>query len=283
MVNPCHAWTLPAIRPTFLLFELRSQKEENKMAARSQTLVCLVALSFAGCASSGTQVRDSQLTQFQEGVTTESDVVRALGPPTAISSNSNGSAVLVYTGAHAQAKAATFIPIVGLFAGGATAEATSVGFRFGPDHRLIDYQVTHGTTDVSMWGARTSTTNLPLDSSVPPTAPPVAAAHTPDMPTAVGPDSSHVRLGLHCTQVTPELAEAVHMPGDTGVRVATLEAGSVAEASGIKVGDVLLKYGDRPLNQISDLTAAIAATTTGATIPITVWRTTGESVVDVRF
>ena len=94
---------------------------------------------------------------------------------------------------------------------------------------------------------------------------------------------AHVRLGVHCTQLTPALAHTGHFPVDTGVRVATVEAGSVAEANGIKVGDVLLKYGDRSLNEISDLMTAIAATTQGADVPITVWRRTGESVVDVQF
>jgi serine protease Do len=84
-------------------------------------------------------------------------------------------------------------------------------------------------------------------------------------------------------QVTPELAQTDHLPVDVGVRVVTVEAGSVAEESGIEVGDLLLKYGDRSLNEISDLTAAIAATRKGADVPITVWRRTGESVVEVQF
>jgi PDZ domain len=73
----------------------------------------------------------------------------------------------------------------------------------------------------------------------------------------------HVRLGVHRTQITPTLAQAENLPVETGVRVVTLESGSVAEASGIKVGDVLLKYGDRSLNEISDLAAAIAGTPPG--------------------
>jgi PDZ domain len=247
------------------------------MAARLPIFVCALALSLAGCASSGTELKDSQLTQFQKGVTTESDVLRALGAPTATSSNSDGSAVLVYAGAHAQAKAASFIPIVGLFAGGSTAEATSVAFRFGPDHRLIDYQVTHGTTDVSLGGARTDsatrTTNVAPADSAPPSAPQAETLAA----------AARVRLGVHCMQVTPELAQTDHLPAGTGVRVVTVEAGSAAEAFGIKVGDVIRKYGDRSVSEISDLSAAIAATTPGAEVPITVWRRTGEQVVDIQF
>jgi hypothetical protein len=95
--------------------------------------------------------------------------------------------------------------------------------------------------------------------------------------------SSHVRLGVHCMQVSTPLAQTEHLPIGAAVRVETVEAGSVAEAAGIHVGDVLLKYGDRSLTEIGDLTAAIAATTQGAAISITVWRRTGESVVGVQF
>lgn len=247
------------------------------MGARLPVSVCALVLALTDCASSGVEVMDSQLTQFQKGVTTEGDVLRALGPATTTSSNSDGSAMLVYTGVHARAKAASFIPIVGIFAGGATAEATSVAFRFGPDHRLIDYWTTHGQTDVGMGGARTvdttTTTNVvPTDSA------PLAALQAPR---ASG--VSQLRLGVHCMQVTPEVAQVYHIPNDTGVQVMTVGAGSVAEAGGIKVGDVILKYGDRSVREISDLSDAIAATAPGAEIPITVWRRTGESVVDVRF
>jgi hypothetical protein len=103
------------------------------------------------------------------------------------------------------------------------------------------------------------------------------------LPAGTGGATDRVRLGVHCVQVTALIAQADHLPVQTGVRVATVEAGSVAEASGIKVGDVLLKYGDRSVNEIADLTNAIAATTKGASIPVTVARRTGEAVVDVHF
>jgi hypothetical protein len=112
-------------------------------------LTFALLLTLAGCASSGTQVKDSALTQFQKGVTTEADVERALGPPTATSSSSNGVRVTVYAGAHAQAKAASFIPVVGISAGGATAHSSMVSFRFDQAGKLIDYTSTHSSVDAS--------------------------------------------------------------------------------------------------------------------------------------
>jgi YecR-like lipoprotein/PDZ domain len=109
------------------------------------------------------------------------------------------------------------------------------------------------------------------------------------LPTGVqvaAPVVARVRLGVHCAEVTPSVARAYHLPNakGKGLRVVTIEAGSVAQASGIRVGDVLLKYGDRSLNEISDLSAAIAATPHGAYVPVTVWqRAGGRSVVTVQF
>jgi PDZ domain len=121
-------------------------------------------------------------------------------------------------------------------------------------------------------GAANSTKGAPKDSAA--KAAPQAAPTT---------QTPHVRLGVHCMQITPALAQTYHLPVETGLRVVTLESGSVAEASGIKVGDVLLKYGDRSLNEIGDLVAAIAATPPGAQVSITIWRQSGQSVADVQF
>ena len=103
--------------------------------------VIVLLAAVAGCVSTGTQVKDSALTQFQKGVTTEAEVVKALGPPQSTSSM-NGERYVVYAGAHAQAKAASFIPVVGLFAGGASSQSSIVAFRFGADGRLVDWSST---------------------------------------------------------------------------------------------------------------------------------------------
>jgi membrane-associated protease RseP (regulator of RpoE activity) len=250
-------------------------KKDKKMTARLPMYVYALALT-TGCASSGTQLRDSQVMQFEAGVTTDDDVLHALGPPTGISSSSDGSEILIYTGSHAMVKAANFIPIVGLSASGATPEPTAVAFHFGPDYRLSNYEITHGKSAVIMGGAHTENSTVTDAQSNP---------DSPSAPQASGiSEPSHVRLGVHCTQLTATLAERYHLPSDVGVQVETIEAESVAEAAGIRVGDVILKYGDHPLKVISDLTAAIASTTPGADVPITVWRrTVGESVVQAQF
>jgi S1-C subfamily serine protease len=92
-----------------------------------------------------------------------------------------------------------------------------------------------------------------------------------------------VRLGVHCEKVTAELAHQAHLSAETGVRVVTVEAGSVAQQYGIKVGDIILKYGDQPITEVNELAAAIAATNWGAVVPITISRRTGQEDVLVQF
>jgi hypothetical protein len=55
-------------------------------------------LLMAGCVSNttGRQIDLGQLSSFKKGVTTEADIVQALGKPTAVSSKSDGSKVLMY-------------------------------------------------------------------------------------------------------------------------------------------------------------------------------------------
>lgn len=88
----------------------------------------LTCALLAGCAASGTQVSQQAALQFKENVTTESEILRALGPPTGVSVG-GGKKFLSYTGMQTQVKAATFIPIVGAFAGGADYQMTQAMYQ----------------------------------------------------------------------------------------------------------------------------------------------------------
>lgn len=105
-------------------------------------------LALCACASTGTQVKEADLTQFQKGVTTLADVESKLGPPQSSTLVSDGTRVIAYVYAHSQIKGASFVPVVGLFAGGATGNTNIVTFRFGTDGKLLDYSATSSTTDV---------------------------------------------------------------------------------------------------------------------------------------
>lgn len=91
-------------------------------------LPALLLSAAAGCASHGVMVSDEQVKQFKKGETTESQVVAALGQPTTVATV-NGQRMLVYSGAYAQARPASFIPLVGPLVGGSDVRASSVFFR----------------------------------------------------------------------------------------------------------------------------------------------------------
>jgi hypothetical protein len=87
--------------------------------------------------------------QFKVGVATYANVAK-LGKPTSISSNSDGERIIIYATVNARPKAATFIPIVGMFAGGATGETYMATFVFGPDGLLKRSNTTTSNIDCSM-------------------------------------------------------------------------------------------------------------------------------------
>ena len=90
----------------------------------------------AGCVSSGTKVTQAQVSAFQVGKTTEAEVLAALGPPNSASVLSDGSKIDVYVHMSAHANAASYVPIVGLFAGGAKGDSDTVVLSFGPNGLL---------------------------------------------------------------------------------------------------------------------------------------------------
>lgn len=107
--------------------------------------IALVAL-LAGCASSGVRVTDDQISQFKEGQTTQQEVITALGAPTSRMRNSDGTTILMYTYAEARTRGATFIPIVGMFAGGVDTRYSSVSMTFDKDGVLENHTTFGGET-----------------------------------------------------------------------------------------------------------------------------------------
>lgn len=93
-------------------------------------ILCCIALAAAGCVSSGTKVTGDQLAQFKDGTTTEAQIVAKLGPPNSASTSTDGSKTDIYVHIAASANAASYIPVVGLFAGGAKGTNDSVVFNF---------------------------------------------------------------------------------------------------------------------------------------------------------
>jgi outer membrane protein assembly factor BamE (lipoprotein component of BamABCDE complex) len=124
---------------------VQNNKRSNALRAIFAGLAALVC---AGCVSSGTQVSEATASQFKEGVTTERDVIRVLGEPQQTTVMQNHHRLLVYVGISAHATAATYVPVVGLFAGGAKGTHSTATFDFDQNGILTSMSHSTGQTDV---------------------------------------------------------------------------------------------------------------------------------------
>lgn len=124
---------------------------------RTIALCVLMALVVAGCAApppAPVPVTADRLAGFQKGVTTEAQVVTLLGKPLTTSAGMDGSKILAYASVNTGVRGATFIPIVGLFAGGADMKMNSATFTFGQDGKLLDYRLSDTSYSVNALGQR---------------------------------------------------------------------------------------------------------------------------------
>lgn len=79
-------------------------------------------------------------------------------------------------------------------------------------------------------------------------------------------------LGVSIQDLTPELAQALKINRTGGALVADTSPGSPAEAAGIKNGDVILKFGDKPIETANQLKLQVAETPPGTTVPVQIDR-----------
>ena len=95
------------------------------------------ALLLTGCATTGVKIDPARLDAMKVGVTTPAEAIAMFGPPTVETTAGDGAVTLQYTYAEAQVRASTFIPIVGMFAGGTDVKASSVNMSFDRAGKLL--------------------------------------------------------------------------------------------------------------------------------------------------
>jgi len=108
---------------------------DRRGLGRRQTLILLAAVSLGGCVSSGNEIDMTKVDRFVVGRTTERKVIAALGKPNA-TAFTGGFHSISYVYLHTQVRAATLIPIVGMFAGGADSTMQSATFTFDANGML---------------------------------------------------------------------------------------------------------------------------------------------------
>jgi len=75
-------------------------------------------------------------------------------------------------------------------------------------------------------------------------------------------------LGVSVSTVTPLLAASENLSVDRGALIAEVVADSPAEAAGLKVGDVIIHFGDKGISNIADLIQAIRTSEIGEEVEI---------------
>src|ERR671918_1430801 len=79
-------------------------------------------------------------------------------------------------------------------------------------------------------------------------------------------------LGVSIQRLTPELAESLNLDKTRGALVADVAEGSPADQAGIRVGDVIVEYNDKPIQDANELPIIVARTDVGQSVKITVLR-----------
>lgn len=80
------------------------------------------------------------------------------------------------------------------------------------------------------------------------------------------------RLGLQLQSLTPDLRKFFGAPEKEGVLVSHVVEGSPAAKAGFRAGDVLLKVGDRTVDDAADVIAAVAERKEGEKVPVVILR-----------
>jgi serine protease Do len=80
------------------------------------------------------------------------------------------------------------------------------------------------------------------------------------------------RMGIGIQPVTKELADSFRLESTTGAVVTAVERGSPAEKAGIKVGDVILQYNGKKIDDPNELPRLVAGTKPGARASLDLWR-----------
>ncbi len=89
-------------------------------------------------------------------------------------------------------------------------------------------------------------------------------------------------LGVHIQSVTDEIAQGLGLDRARGALVANLTKGGPAEKNNIKVGDVILKFNGRSVEEMRNLPRFVADTAVGKRVKVIVWRAGRETEVMVK-
>ncbi len=115
-------------------------------------VVVAAVCCLAGCATVGRKIDSSALDQLKKGMTKQ-EVVSLLGSPDQTTRQGSGESSFHYSYVRSQTKAATFVPVVGMFAGGVDMQNQIVLVQFDTAGKVKDFTVSGGSTDMASGAA----------------------------------------------------------------------------------------------------------------------------------
>ncbi|GAA5184580.1 DegQ family serine endoprotease [Niveibacterium umoris] len=80
------------------------------------------------------------------------------------------------------------------------------------------------------------------------------------------------RIGVVIQEVTKDVADSFALKSPVGALVSSVEKGGPAERAGVAIGDVILKFDNKPVATSSDLPRLVGATRPGSRSSMQVWR-----------
>jgi serine protease Do len=98
---------------------------------------------------------------------------------------------------------------------------------------------------------------------------------------------SRGRIGVVIQEVTRDLATSFGLDRPRGALVNTVEEGGPAARAGIQPSDIILSFGNKPVESSIDLPRIVGATRPGSRVPVEIWRngasrTTNVTVGELR-
>ena len=109
--------------------------------------IAALALTLAGCASTGPKIEAAQLSELQQGKTTVAEVIKRFGRPSILSKNMDGTQTAAYMWAEDRSTAGALVPLASALAGKADADVDSVIFSFDTKGVLSGYKPTQAAAD----------------------------------------------------------------------------------------------------------------------------------------
>ena len=92
---------------------------------------------------------------------------------------------------------------------------------------------------------------------------------------------SRAYLGVIIQPVTQPLAQQFEVKVKSGVLIAEVQPGSPAANAGLKAGDIVLQFADRPVSSPSELQSLVEQSKIGSTDRLTVLRDGKKMMIDV--